>query len=221
MNGDYFSDLARSAEDSDEPPIKTKNDAREWEAFVRTHHIGDVLDGTIADVTSFGLWVETDRDVRAFVHQQEVPGWASPIAAPPRDYVEGQRVRIRITSLNAGARMPGVEFVGCERSGTTRTPPPRRSRETPEGALAPEVPPDPDPFAPIPLDPVQRSAALEALAADVRAARRGATPGRVNELRVAWDALTRAENEDDFYARTADLNTLLARMPAVLDEDDG
>jgi small subunit ribosomal protein S1 len=64
--------------------------------FLAAHAVGDVMDGTVHSIVSFGAFVEVAPEVQGLVHESD---WQSPPEM-------GAQVRVRISAVdNNAARM--------------------------------------------------------------------------------------------------------------------
>lgn len=92
----------------------TKN---QWELFASTHKPGDVIEGIVADIshiTPAGFYVRFPmHDVKGFVHISDISSgvWihdASDVVST------GQKVKVRISALDAQSRSLSLSMVGVE-----------------------------------------------------------------------------------------------------------
>jgi small subunit ribosomal protein S1 len=83
----------------------------EWENFVEAHRVGDVLDGTVVNVTDFGLFIDIYDGLEGLAHVSEIefPG------GKLEDHFEiGQPVRARILRIEEDDKKVGLSLRGIE-----------------------------------------------------------------------------------------------------------
>lgn len=81
-----------------------------WEEIARDHGLGDLVDGTVSRVVSFGAFVELDNGIEALLHISE-------ISEPPPQRVEdvlnpGDHVVARIINLEPRRQRMGLSIKG-------------------------------------------------------------------------------------------------------------
>ena len=62
-----------------------------WEAFDRTHSVGDKVSGTIRSITDFGIFVGLDGNVDGLVHLSDM-SWTEPGEVVVRRFSKGGQV---------------------------------------------------------------------------------------------------------------------------------
>ena len=73
-----------------------------WQKVIDTHHIGDVLEGTVTKIVSFGAFVEIYNGVEGLVHISELS--EQHVENPRQVLSEGDTVRVRILEIDTERR---------------------------------------------------------------------------------------------------------------------
>lgn len=73
-----------------------------WQKVIDTHHIGDVLEGTVTKIVSFGAFVEIYNGVEGLVHISELS--EQHVENPRQVLNEGDTVRVRILEIDTDRR---------------------------------------------------------------------------------------------------------------------
>lgn len=73
-----------------------------WQKVIDTHHIGDVLEGTVTKIVSFGAFVEIYNGVEGLVHISELS--EQHVENPRQVLNEGDTVRVRILEIDTERR---------------------------------------------------------------------------------------------------------------------
>jgi small subunit ribosomal protein S1 len=73
-----------------------------WQRVIDTHHIGDVLEGTVTKIVSFGAFVEIYNGVEGLVHISELS--EQHVENPRQVLNEGDVVRVRILEIDTERR---------------------------------------------------------------------------------------------------------------------
>jgi small subunit ribosomal protein S1 len=73
-----------------------------WQKVIDTHHIGDVLEGTVTKIVSFGAFVEIYNGVEGLVHISELSDHH--VENPRQVLNEGDVVRVRILEIDTERR---------------------------------------------------------------------------------------------------------------------
>ncbi len=110
----------------DEEDVEMDNSP--WSAYATIHDIGDVVTGTVASLSTFGVFVELGPEIQGHVHVSEMGN--PPPSAPSEVVSEGQIVVGRITALDAHRKILALTMVGVAQpkqepasSGVATTPP--------------------------------------------------------------------------------------------------
>jgi small subunit ribosomal protein S1 len=83
----------------------------EWENFVEAHRVGDVLDGTVVNVTDFGLFIDIYDGLEGLAHVSEIEFGGGKL----EDHFEiGQPVRARILRIEEDDKKVGQSLRGIE-----------------------------------------------------------------------------------------------------------
>jgi small subunit ribosomal protein S1 len=78
----------------------------EWEEFARSHHPGQVVEGTVAKVAEFGVFVRLPGGLEGLMHVSETD---APRGQKLTDvYSEGQPVRVRILRIEPDEQRIGL-----------------------------------------------------------------------------------------------------------------
>lgn len=68
-----------------------------WERFDKNSKTGDIISGTICDITDYGVFVMLPCGVQGLVHRSEL-SWNAKVT--PRDFTKGQNVSAKIINLD-------------------------------------------------------------------------------------------------------------------------
>ena len=83
----------------------------EWENFVEAHRVGDQLDGTVVNVTDFGLFIDIYDGLEGLAHVSEIEFGGGKL----EDHFEvGQPVRARILRIEEDDKKVGLSLRGIE-----------------------------------------------------------------------------------------------------------
>jgi small subunit ribosomal protein S1 len=97
----------------------------EWEEFSTKHQPGDVVDGTVAKVAEFGVFVRLPEGLEGLMHVSETPLGRG--EKPASHYAEGDPLRVRILRIEPQEQRIGLSSRDVEQP----------ARETAAGADAP------------------------------------------------------------------------------------
>jgi small subunit ribosomal protein S1 len=78
----------------------------EWEEFSTKHQPGDVVDGTVAKVAEFGVFVRLPEGLEGLMHVSETP--LARGEKPASHYAEGSPVRVRILRIEPQEQRIGL-----------------------------------------------------------------------------------------------------------------
>ncbi|HMA30050.1 MAG TPA: 30S ribosomal protein S1, partial [Thermoanaerobaculia bacterium] len=78
----------------------------EWEEFAARHQPGDVVDGTVAKVAEFGVFVRLPEGLEGLMHVSETPLGRG--EKPASHYAEGEPVRVRILRIEPHEQRIGL-----------------------------------------------------------------------------------------------------------------
>ncbi len=100
----------------------------EWEEYANSHGVGDVVQGTVTNITDFGVFVELEPGVEGLCHISEIDRESG--LALAEMFVSGQRVACRILRVDwnenrIGLSMHGVsqeDMESAEAAAETSTP---------------------------------------------------------------------------------------------------
>ena len=82
----------------------------EWEDFAGSHHVGDVLDGRVVNVTDFGLFIDIYNGLEGLAHVSEID---VPAGAKLEDHFKvGDWVRTRILRIEEEEKKVGLSMRG-------------------------------------------------------------------------------------------------------------
>jgi small subunit ribosomal protein S1 len=84
----------------------------EWDHFVASHEIGDILPGRVKRITEFGVFVEVAAGVEGLVHVSEIP--KAPNQRIERMFKIGDEVKVRIIRVDKEARRLGLSMKDLE-----------------------------------------------------------------------------------------------------------
>jgi len=87
----------------------------EWQDFANGHHVGDVLDGRVVNVTDFGLFIDIYNGLEGLAHISEIE-----VAAGSKledHYQVGEWVRARILRIEEDEKKVGLSMRGVSQPG--------------------------------------------------------------------------------------------------------
>lgn len=82
----------------------------EWEDFAGGHHVGDVLDGRVVNVTDFGLFIDIYNGLEGLAHVSEID--VPPGSKLEDHYSVGDWVRARILRIEEDEKKVGLSMRG-------------------------------------------------------------------------------------------------------------
>ena len=81
-----------------------------WEHFVKTHAIGDIIEGIVTSVVDFGAFVKVTDNIEGLIHVSQMNGSHS---VSPYDQLQpGDTVLARITSIEPDRERLGQQYHG-------------------------------------------------------------------------------------------------------------
>ncbi|HTQ78817.1 MAG TPA: S1 RNA-binding domain-containing protein, partial [Thermoanaerobaculia bacterium] len=82
----------------------------EWQDFANSHHVGDVLDGRVVNVTDFGLFIDIYNGLEGLAHISEIE---VPQGSKLEDHFQvGEWVRARILRIEEEEKKVGLSMRG-------------------------------------------------------------------------------------------------------------
>ncbi|MBK9711420.1 MAG: response regulator [Kouleothrix sp.] len=85
-----------------------KNDP--WSDLHTRYRLGQVVDGTVTGVQTYGAFVEIEPSVTGLLHQTRLPLWAQQLS-PENLFWPGDRVRVAIEHIDPGHRKLGLTML--------------------------------------------------------------------------------------------------------------
>ncbi|MBN1902926.1 30S ribosomal protein S1 [Candidatus Sumerlaeota bacterium] len=73
-----------------------------WDIFFETHRLGDIVEGVVIRLTSFGAFVDLGNSVEGLLHVSQIS--AERVDNPGAELKEGQPIRCKIVKIAPGAR---------------------------------------------------------------------------------------------------------------------
>lgn len=70
-----------------------------WLTIDSRHPLGSIMEGTIKNITPFGIFVEIEKDIEGLVHISDI-SWTKRIYDPKKFYKVGQKVEVKILSID-------------------------------------------------------------------------------------------------------------------------
>lgn len=78
-----------------------------WDEFADQYSEGDVVEGTVQNITDFGIFVEIEPDIEGLVHVSDI-SWTENVDSPD-DYVEsGEQIEVKILDINVEKQRVGL-----------------------------------------------------------------------------------------------------------------
>src|SRR5690349_8920633 len=71
-----------------------------WEAFLRDHPVGSLIEGEIKSITEFGLFVGLDNEIDGMIHLSDL-SWDKPGEQVIAEYQKGQTVQAKVLDVDA------------------------------------------------------------------------------------------------------------------------
>lgn len=71
-----------------------------WEQFAKNHNAGDIIDGTVSNVTEFGLFVALPGEIDGMVHLSDI-SWEDNGEEILQSYSKGDEVRVKVLDIDA------------------------------------------------------------------------------------------------------------------------
>ncbi len=91
----------------------------EWEEFSAKHQPGDVVDGTVAKVAEFGVFVRLPEGLEGLMHVSETP--LARGEKPASHYEEGDAVRVRVLRIEPAEQRIGLSSRDVEQPARNET----------------------------------------------------------------------------------------------------
>ncbi|HET7711895.1 MAG TPA: 30S ribosomal protein S1 [Thermoanaerobaculia bacterium] len=115
----------------------------EWDNFLKSHHIGDEIVGTVSKITDFGLFVRVADGVEALAHVSEIQRDGK--VKLDKLFHPGDPVRVRIIKIDPAERKVGlttrdVAPLSPEERAEVAGEPPEEAVQEPSAAAATEPP---------------------------------------------------------------------------------
>jgi small subunit ribosomal protein S1 len=82
----------------------------EWQEFAGSHHVGDVLDGRVVNVTDFGLFIDIYNGLEGLAHVSEIE--VAPGSKLEDHFQVGEWVRARILRIEEDEKKVGLSMRG-------------------------------------------------------------------------------------------------------------
>ncbi|MCM3877870.1 MAG: S1 RNA-binding domain-containing protein, partial [Thermoanaerobaculia bacterium] len=100
----------------------------EWEEFSAKHQPGDVVDGTVAKVAEFGVFVRLPEGLEGLMHVSETPLQRG--EKPASHYAEGDPVRVRVLRIEPAEQRIGLSSRDVEQPVRAASQAPAETPET-------------------------------------------------------------------------------------------
>ena len=71
-----------------------------WEQFARNYKAGDIIDGTVSNVTEFGLFVTLPGDIDGMVHLSDI-SWEDDSEDTLKSYNKGDEVQVKVLDIDS------------------------------------------------------------------------------------------------------------------------
>ncbi len=137
-----------------------------WEAFGRRNSPGDVIDGRVTKLVSFGAFVEVGEGLEGLVHISELAH--RHVEAPAEVVAVGDQVQVKVLDIEPKRRRISLSVKqsveGGEEEGLEQAPLSQEEFLTPEPEIKPDAEPEirPEPEAAVEAVPEATEAAAEA-----------------------------------------------------------
>jgi small subunit ribosomal protein S1 len=70
-----------------------------WDSFAQTTPVGSTIEGTVKNITEFGLFVGLENDVDGMVHMSDID-WSTPGEQAIQDYKKGDVVKAKVLDID-------------------------------------------------------------------------------------------------------------------------
>ncbi len=70
-----------------------------WAAFAEKHTVGDIIEGTIRNITDFGLFLGLEGDIDGLVHHSDI-SWTEPGETAVKSYKKGEQIKAKILAID-------------------------------------------------------------------------------------------------------------------------
>ncbi len=70
-----------------------------WAAFATKHAVGDLIEGTIRNITDFGLFIGLDGDIDGLVHHSDI-SWTEAGETVIKNYKKGEQVKAKVLAID-------------------------------------------------------------------------------------------------------------------------
>jgi small subunit ribosomal protein S1 len=70
-----------------------------WAGFAAKYPVGDIIEGTIRNITDFGLFIGLDGDIDGLVHHSDI-SWTETGEAVMKEYKKGARVKAKVLAVD-------------------------------------------------------------------------------------------------------------------------
>lgn len=70
-----------------------------WSTFSEKNAVGDIIEGTVRNITDFGLFVGLDGDIDGLVHHSDI-SWTEPGETAVKNHKKGEQVKARILAID-------------------------------------------------------------------------------------------------------------------------
>ncbi|MBN8531759.1 MAG: 30S ribosomal protein S1 [Alphaproteobacteria bacterium] len=74
-------------------------EANPWAAFADSHKEGDILEGKVANIADFGLFVTLTDDLDGLVHETDI-SWSEPGATAIKNYKKGDSLKVMVLGVD-------------------------------------------------------------------------------------------------------------------------
>jgi small subunit ribosomal protein S1 len=81
--------------------------ANPWLAFAETHQVGQVVDGTISNVTEFGLFVGLPGEIDGMVHLSDV-SWTDASEEALKSFKKGDAIKVKVLDIDTTKERVGL-----------------------------------------------------------------------------------------------------------------
>jgi small subunit ribosomal protein S1 len=70
-----------------------------WSLFAEKRNVGDIIEGSIRNITDFGLFIGLDGDIDGLVHHSDI-SWTEPGESAVKNYKKGEQVQAKILAVD-------------------------------------------------------------------------------------------------------------------------
>lgn len=91
-----------------------------WQAFAAKHKVGDIVEGSVRNITDFGLFIGLDDDIDGLVHHSDI-SWDENNEEAIKSYKKGDTVKTRILLIDVEKERVSLGIKQLDESGAAKS----------------------------------------------------------------------------------------------------